>query len=69
MEVRLENPGAQQAGTELMPLWAGNLGHPQLPVVGGGWTDHLGVDASETWWEVGGAPLSELVTPPAVMWG
>lgn len=48
-----------------MPLWAGNLGHPQLPVVGGGWTDHLGADASETWWEVGGAPLNELVTPPS----
>lgn len=69
MEVRLENPGSRRAGTEPMPLWAGNLGHPQLLIVGGGWTDHLGTDASETGWEVGGAPLSELVTPPAVTWG
>lgn len=39
-------------------------GAPQLLIVGGGWTDQLGTDASETWWEVGGAPLRELVTTP-----
>ena len=44
-------------------------GAPWFLMAGRGWTVHLGTDASETWWEVGGAPLSRLVTPPAVMWG
>lgn len=37
-------------------------GAPRLLMAGGGWTVHLGT-------EVGGAPLSGLVTPPAVTWG